>query len=72
MTGTSAGTGRVGAGWFTLFTLAWLAIWTVQLTPLQLLLPLLTLSKTCLDVRADRPCQLRISQGQQPAGELLL
>ena len=40
MTGTSAGTGRVGAGWFTLFTLAWLAIWTVQLTPLQLLLPL--------------------------------
>ncbi|MFT3797282.1 MFS transporter [Microbacterium sp.] len=31
---------RVGAMWFTLFTLAWLAIWTVQLTPLQLLLPL--------------------------------
>ncbi|MBO9627341.1 MAG: MFS transporter, partial [Microbacterium sp.] len=24
----------------TLFTLAWLAIWTVQLTPVQLLLPL--------------------------------
>lgn len=31
---------RVGASWFTLFTLAWLVIWTVQLTPLQLLLPL--------------------------------
>lgn len=31
---------RVGAGWFTLFTVAWLVIWTVQLTPLQLLLPL--------------------------------
>jgi MFS family permease len=31
---------RVGAGWFTLFTLAWLALWTVQLTPLQLLIPL--------------------------------
>ncbi|WP_442575764.1 MFS transporter [Microbacterium sp. F51-2R] len=31
---------KVGAGWFTLFTLAWLAIWTVQLTPLQLLIPL--------------------------------
>ena len=31
---------RVGPGWFTLFTLGWLAIWTVQLTPLQLLLPL--------------------------------
>lgn len=34
------GTARVGAGWMTLFTLAWLAIWTVQLTPVQLLLPL--------------------------------
>ena len=33
-------TGRVGAKWFVLFTLAWLAIWTVQLTPLQLLIPL--------------------------------
>ena len=32
--------GRVGARWFVLFTLAWLAIWTVQLTPLQLLIPL--------------------------------
>lgn len=32
--------GKVGASWFTLFTLAWLVIWTVQLTPLQLLLPL--------------------------------
>ncbi|GAA5154069.1 MFS transporter [Microbacterium pseudoresistens] len=31
---------RAGALWLTLFTLAWLAIWTVQLTPLQLLLPL--------------------------------
>ncbi|UNK72255.1 MFS transporter [Microbacterium sp. H1-D42] len=33
-------THRVGAGWMTLFTLAWLAIWTVTLTPVQLLLPL--------------------------------
>jgi len=32
--------GHVGATWYTLFTLAWLIIWTVQLTPLQLLLPL--------------------------------
>ncbi|GAA1989580.1 MFS transporter [Microbacterium pumilum] len=32
--------GRVGAKWFVLFTLAWLALWTVQLTPLQLLIPL--------------------------------
>lgn len=31
---------RVGLRWMTLFTLAWLAIWTVQLTPVQLLLPL--------------------------------
>lgn len=31
---------RVGASWFTLYTIAWLVIWTVQLTPLQLLLPL--------------------------------
>lgn len=31
---------RVGARWMTLFTIAWLAIWTVQLTPVQLLLPL--------------------------------
>lgn len=31
---------KVGATWFVLFTLAWLAIWTVQLTPLQLLIPL--------------------------------
>jgi len=30
----------VGASWFLLFTLAWLALWTVQLTPLQLLIPL--------------------------------
>jgi MFS family permease len=33
-------TAKVGARWMTLFTLAWLAIWTVQLTPVQLLLPL--------------------------------
>ncbi|MHA3724859.1 MFS transporter [Leucobacter sp. HY1910] len=32
--------GRVGGWWLTLFTLAWLVIWTAQLTPLQLLLPL--------------------------------
>lgn len=31
---------RVGGMWLTLFGLAWLAIWTVQLTPVQLLLPL--------------------------------
>jgi MFS family permease len=31
---------RVGARWMTIFTAAWLAIWTVQLTPVQLLLPL--------------------------------
>ncbi len=31
---------RVGARWLSLFTLAWLALWTVQLTPLQLLIPL--------------------------------
>ncbi|MFJ4225383.1 MFS transporter [Microbacterium sp. NPDC089695] len=31
---------RAGARWMTVFTLAWLAIWTVQLTPVQLLLPL--------------------------------
>lgn len=31
---------RVGPRWFALFTLAWLALWTVQLTPLQLLIPL--------------------------------
>lgn len=31
---------RVGRQWFALFTLAWLALWTVQLTPLQLLIPL--------------------------------
>ena len=36
----SRDTGRVGARWFGLFTLAWLALWTVQLTPLQLLIPL--------------------------------
>src|SRR5690606_1924609 len=32
--------GRVGGMWLTLFGLAWLAVWTVQLTPVQLLLPL--------------------------------
>jgi len=31
---------RVGLLWFSLFALAWLAIWTVQLAPVQLLLPL--------------------------------
>lgn len=31
---------RVGARWFTLFAATWLALWTVQLTPLQLLIPL--------------------------------
>jgi MFS family permease len=30
---------KVGTRWFLVFTLAWLAIWTVQLTPVQLLLP---------------------------------
>lgn len=38
-TGTAGGK-RVGPLWMTLFTLAWLAIWTVQLTPIQLLLPM--------------------------------
>ena len=33
-------TTKAGGAWMTLFTLAWLAIWTVQLTPVQLLLPL--------------------------------
>jgi MFS family permease len=37
---TSAPRPKVGGRWFTLFTIAWLLIWTVQLTPLQLLLPL--------------------------------
>ena len=32
--------GRVGASSFLLFTLSWLALWTVQLTPLPLLIPL--------------------------------
>ncbi|MGN6161918.1 MAG: MFS transporter [Marmoricola sp.] len=31
---------RVGPLWMTLFTFAWLAIWTIQFTPIQLLLPL--------------------------------
>jgi len=31
---------RVGASWFTWFTLAWLVIWAIQLTPVQLLIPL--------------------------------
>lgn len=31
---------RVGPRWMIAFTFAWLAIWTVQLTPVQLLLPL--------------------------------
>lgn len=38
--GVRASGGRVGPAWLTLFALAWLAIWTVQLTPVQLLLPL--------------------------------
>lgn len=33
-------TARVGIRWMLPFTLAWLVIWTVQLTPVQLLLPL--------------------------------
>lgn len=37
---TAPRTLRAGARWMSLFTLAWLAIWTVQLTPVQLLLPL--------------------------------
>jgi MFS family permease len=37
---TTRNPGRVGPTWFILFTLAWLALWTVQLTPLQLLIPL--------------------------------
>jgi len=36
MTGRS----RVGASWFTWFTVAWLVIWAIQLTPVQLLIPL--------------------------------
>ncbi len=40
MTMTRASGGRIGARWLTLFALAWLAVWTVQLTPVQLLLPL--------------------------------
>lgn len=35
-----AGRARAGVRWFTLFTLVWLALWTAQLTPLQLLIPL--------------------------------
>ena len=31
---------HVGIRWFVPFTLVWLALWTVQLTPLQLLIPL--------------------------------
>ncbi|WP_243225855.1 MFS transporter [Microbacterium sp. CIAB417] len=41
MTDASSGRGpRVGGRWLTMFALAWLAVWTVQLTPVQLLLPL--------------------------------
>ncbi|WP_235201352.1 MFS transporter [Microbacterium sp. CH12i] len=40
MTAPRPHAGRVGGGWMTLFAVAWLAIWTVQLTPVQLLLPL--------------------------------
>jgi len=38
--GSAPAATRAGARWFVLFTVAWLLIWTVQLTPLQLLLPL--------------------------------
>ena len=31
---------RVGPMWMVWFTLAWLANWTVQLTPIQVFLPL--------------------------------
>ncbi|WP_287900348.1 MFS transporter [Arthrobacter sp.] len=39
-TESHTGLERVGPLWMTLFTFAWLAIWTIQLTPIQLLLPL--------------------------------
>ncbi|WP_228282810.1 MFS transporter [Brevibacterium atlanticum] len=38
--GGTAPSARVTRMWMVWFTLAWLAIWTVQLTPVQLLLPL--------------------------------
>lgn len=38
--GSSAQPRRVGAAWFVLFTLVWTALWTAQLTPIQLLIPL--------------------------------
>lgn len=38
--GGAGNRGRVPPVWMVWFTLAWLAIWTVQLTPIQLLLPL--------------------------------
>ncbi|WP_460795154.1 MFS transporter [Microbacterium sp. GXF0217] len=31
---------RVGGTWLTIYAIAWLAVWTAQLTPIQLLLPL--------------------------------
>jgi MFS family permease len=37
---STALTAKAGVRWFVPFTIAWLLIWTVQLTPLQLLLPL--------------------------------
>ncbi len=37
---TTTAPAKVNSRWFILFTIAWLVIWTVQLTPLQLLLPL--------------------------------
>ncbi|MGO2746242.1 MFS transporter [Microbacterium sp.] len=40
MNGIRPQNGRVGGAWMTLFGIAWLAVWTVQLTPVQLLLPL--------------------------------
>jgi MFS family permease len=40
VTGLTPHGGRVGGLWLALFGVAWLAVWTVQLTPVQLLLPL--------------------------------
>ena len=36
---TARSPGRVGAGWMAAFAVIWLAVWTIQLTPVQLLLP---------------------------------
>jgi len=40
LSGSHGAVTRVGGLWLTLFTFAWLAIWTTQFTPIQLLLPL--------------------------------